>query len=374
MGDNNSEQFNVVGNEKKKKQMGPVAGILVALIIAIIIIAIGLLIRMVVSNDGDYFKPFKTMFGIEKDDDDDEEDDEKQDDDETKSSKNAKKSEKVVEKKKFSSDRYTLLSDDVEDEDVKHYRLTVDVGEIVKPLLAESTSSSSSKSTSKSNSNSNSKKESTSKSNSTSNSKKKSTSTDDLEDFMDMYTELLPQMGDMIDGEMYVDIYFEGNEIVQLVIGYDYGELLDKFYEYAKEESKEELEEEGIESVDDFAEFIVDSLDEYLDEDALYDMLAETSGFEETLKAMGIKEKDVKEAIEFCNEEGVIEVYIYGTTKLKGLFSMVLDSKDFQDSFKDMEKETGVKLDKDNVIESIIKAANKSDDFKEAGFKFVEVD
>ena len=59
----NSDEFTFSEDGKKKKGMGPLKGLLIALVMVFLIIVIGLLIRMVVAGDGDYFKPFKDMFG-----------------------------------------------------------------------------------------------------------------------------------------------------------------------------------------------------------------------------------------------------------------------------------------------------------------------
>ena len=196
-----------------------------------------------------------------------------------------------------------------------------------------------------------------------------------VSDFMTSMIMMVQEMADMIDGEMYFDIYFEGNEIVQVVVGYDYGPFLDNLYSYVKDEAGDELEEEGIYSVDDLADMMVEQFDEILDKDTLYDMIIDSSDedIEASLKEFGIKEKDIKDAIDFNNDRGLIEFYINGTTKLKALLSMVLESEDFQSELKAMEEETGVKVDEDNIIESILEAANKTEEYSEWELEFVEV-
>ena len=344
----NPEQVNVSGNGKKKKGLGPVKGLLLAILIVFLICVIGLLVRMVVEGDGDYFKPVKSLFGIEEEEeetsskkknkkksDDDEDEDEK----ETKETKNNKG--KTSSK---TTARYALLSDDTEDEDVKHYRMALDMEDIMDTVMDEM-------------------------------SELDDDDYGDMNSMVGMAMMILPQVSDMIAGEIYFDIYFEGNDIVQIVVGYEYGELLENLYDYLKEEAEDELEAEGIKSADDLGEMLVEQFDEYLDEDAICKELMSSSDSETaaTLSALGIKEKDIKDAIDINNAKGVIELYITGTTKIKGLMSMVLSSEDFLDELKDMEDELKVKVDEDNVIESMLKAINKSDELAAYGLKFVEV-
>jgi len=347
------EQVNVSGNGKKKKGLGPVKGLLLAILIVFLICVIGLLVRMVVEGDGDYFKPVKDLFGIEEEEEEEEgkskkkksrvEDDEDEDEKEIKETKNSK-----GKTSSSTSSRYALLSDDTEDEDVKHYRMTFDMEEVMETVMDEMSE----------------------------------LDEDDydyggsgLESMMGMAMMLLPQVSDMIAGEVYFDIYFEGNDIVQIVVGYEYGELLENLYDYLKEAAGDELKEEGINSVDDLAEMLVEQFDEYFDEDTICKEIMESSS-EDTaaiLSALGIKEKDLKDAIDINNAKGVIELYITGTTKLKGLMSMVLGNDEFLDGLKDMEEELKVKIDEDNVIESMLKAVNKSDECATYGIKFTEV-
>ena len=348
----NPEQVNVSGNGKKKKGLGPVKGLLLAILIVFLICVIGLLVRMVVEGDGDYFKPVKDLFGIEEEEEEtsskkknkkksDDEDEDEKENRETKTNKGKTSSN--------SSSRYALLSDDTEDEDVKHYRMTLDMEEIMETVMDEMSELDEDDYSSYGGS--------------------------DIESMMGMAMMILPEVSDMIAGEMYFDIYFEGNEIVQIIVGYDYGEFLENLYDYLKEEAGDELEEEGIKSADDLADMLVEQFNEYLDEDALCKELMNSSDdTAETLSEMGIKEKDIKEAIDINNAKGVIEFYITGTTKLKGLMSMVLDSEEFQEELKDMATETKIKIDEDNIIESILEAMNDTDECAAYGLEFVEVD
>ena len=111
---------NVTGKQKTKKKMGPVKGLLLAILIVFLICVLGLLIRMVVAGDGDYFKPIKDIFGIEEKED-------------KKSSNSSKGGESSVK----SASRYALLSSDTEGENVKHYRLTLDMGDFFSKIMEE---------------------------------------------------------------------------------------------------------------------------------------------------------------------------------------------------------------------------------------------
>ena len=379
----NPEQFNNSGKPKKKKGLGFFKGLLLFLVIAVIICAVGLLIRMVVADDGDYLLPIRQLFGLEEENDDDDKEESKT----KKTSKSAKNSSSLK-----SAQRYTLLSDDAEDSDVKHYRLTIDVKEFFELMMEEL--------------------EDTDLLSSDYDYEdydydwddedydydwndedydfdlddydfedydydwdEDYTGSDDLSSMLGLGMMLLEEMGDMIDGEMYFDIYFEGNEIVQVVIGYDYAKFLENLYDYMLEEDEESLEDEGIESLDDFADYLVEQFEEVLDEDAIYDMIMDSSDedVEAALAELGIKEKDIKEAFDFYVDKGIMEVYINGTTKLKALLSMGLESESFRKELEEMEEETGVEVDEDNIIESIIEALNSSEELEDYGMEFVEV-
>lgn len=350
----NPEQFNVTGNAKKKKGLGPVKGLLLAILIIFLICVVGLLVRMVVEGDGDYFKPVKELFGMEEDEEEttskkkdkrksDKDEDDDEDEKEVKETKTSKGSTSSK-----SASKYALLSDDTEDEDVKHYRMSFDMEEIMGTVMDEMSELDEDVS---------------------------SYGNSEIGSMMGMAMMILPEVSDMIAGEVYFDVYFEGNDIIQIVVGYDYGELLENVYDYLKETVGDELKEEGIKSADDLAEMLVKQFDEYLDEDTICKEIMNSSDEDTlaTLKELGIKEKDIKDAIDINNAKGVIEFYITGTTKLKGLMSMVLGNEDFLDGLKDMEDELKVKIDEDNVIESMLKAINKSDECANYGIKFVEV-
>ena len=116
----------------------------------------------------------------------------------------------------------------------------------------------------------------------------------------------------------------------------------------------------------------MEQLDENLDVDKLYDMIADSEETKEKLNEYGIKEKDIKEAIDFQIDTGILEVYINGTTKVKGLISMFLDSKEFENTLNQI-KDGKVDIDEDNVIESLIEVINGIDEISEYGLEFVEI-
>ena len=368
--------------QTKKKGLGPVKGLLLAIFIVLLICVLGLLIRMVVAGDNDYFKPIKDIFGIEA-----------KEEKEPKSSNPAKTT--VTSLK--SAERYTLLLSDVNDDNVKHYRLTIDMKEFFDKLMKELNN------------------EDFPLLEDSYEENEQSFNEDDfifddeewdndeyifdeeyednnwedeelpdldasmsnfgsLEDYLGLYMMLLGQMGEFIDGEMYFDVYFEGNELVQVVIGYDYAKFIEKLYDYTVTEDPSSLEEEGINSLEDFANYMNNEFATILDEDVLYGVVMENyEDAEKQLKELGIKEKDIKDAIDFNVDTGLIEVYLNGTTKLKALISMGLESEGFQEQLKEIEKETKMKIDEDNIIESILVASNDSEEYEDFGFEFIQV-
>ena len=75
---------------------------------------------------------------------------------------------------------------------------------------------------------------------------------------------------------MYFDIYFEGNEIVQIVIGYDYAKLAKNIYDYTIEYDEESMEDEGIKSYDDFVEYMNEQISTMLDKDEICKAIMES--------------------------------------------------------------------------------------------------
>ena len=342
------EENNVFDNQnkQKKKGMGPIKGLIVALILAICILAIGLLIRMLIADDGDFFKPIKNIFGIEEKN---EEEDTKEDD--------AKKSSKKISsnrKNENLSNRYVYLSNKVEDKEVKHYRLTVDMGNFIEKFMEEFDED---------------------KIDEMFNEKEDvSTDSNNLNTLIQTYISLLQQLSDLIDGEMYFDIYFEENEIVQIILGYDYNKLLENIYEYVKKLDSDGMKEEGINNLEDFVKYVKDQIEDSINEEVICDMILDSNEeVKDTLSEYGIKEKDIKDAIDINIDNGLIELYINGTTKLKAIISMALDSKEFQDNIKQIEKDSKIKIDEDNIIESILKSINDIDEYEDFGLKFEKV-
>lgn len=365
---------NVTGKQKTKKKMGPVKGLLLAILIVFLICVLGLLIRMVVAGDGDYFKPIKDIFGIEEKED-------------KKSSNSSKGGESSVK----SASRYALLSSDTEGENVKHYRLTLDMGDFFSKIMEEySTINDFSDDNDYSYNEdededeedyyydsdySYSEDDYSADSSDDFYSDDTTSSISKFEDMMESAMFMMQMMGDMVDGEMYFDIYFEGNEIVQIVIGYDYAKLAKNIYDYTIEYDEESMEDEGIKSYDDFVEYMNEQISTMLDKDEICKAIMESMD-EETknkLSGMGIKEKDIKEAIDFNCDKGIFEMYINGTTKLKALVSMGLESDSFKEELVALEEGANVTIDEDNIIESIIEASNETDIYSEYGIEFIEV-
>ena len=377
----NSDEFTFSEDGKKKKGMGPLKGLLIALVMVFLIIVIGLLIRMVVAGDGDYFKPFKDMFGIETEDDTN-----KTKDEESVSDKLSGSNQSV------SSSRYLLLSDEVENENVKHYRMTIDVKDMVSKVMDQMYNTYDSNededlySDEYDNTLDN---EDSYSDNWLDNESSDDYSNDDLDSYptdesstsaeienvLGTLSFMMGFLEDMIDGEIYADVYFEGNEIVQVVVGYDYEKFIENYYESAldDEDAMSELEEQGIESVEDFKEYISSQFDEYLDEDYLCEMLMKEEDVASSLGELGIKEKDIKDAIDINNDIGLIEIYLNGTSKVKALISMGLESTGFQDTIEAIEEENDFTFDEDNIIESFFELANENEEYQEMGIEFVEV-
>ena len=377
----NSDEFTFSEDGKKKKGMGPLKGLLIALVTVFLIIVIGLLIRMVVAGDGDYFKPFKDMFGIETEDDTN-----KTKDEESVSDKLPGSNQSV------SSSRYLLLSDEVENENVKHYRMTIDVKDMVSKVMDQMYNTYDSNEDedlySDEYDNTLDNEDSYSdnwlddeSSDDYSNDDFDSYPTDEsstsaeIENVLGTLSFMMGFLEDMIDGEIYADVYFEGNEIVQVVVGYDYEKFIENYYESAldDEDAMSELEEQGIESVEDFKEYISSQFDEYLDEDYLCEMLMKEEDVASSLGELGIKEKDIKDAIDINNDIGLIEIYLNGTSKVKALISMGLESTGFQDTIEAIEEENDFTFDEDNIIESFFELANDMEEYQEMGIEFVEV-
>jgi len=334
---NPGQQFNVTGEPKKKKGMGPVKGLIVAFILAIIVIAVGFLIRMLVQGDGDYFLPFKQMFGIEEEEG-------------STSKKKSKKTTNTVEEPEEDDDdeeegqkgdplggKYTKLSSAVSGDKVEHYRLSANVGEMLEKILKE-------------------------------------VNTDELNfgddesgmgSMVSMMLAMLKQFADVVDGEVYYDVYFEGNDLIQIVIGYDYDKLVTKLYKYMKKESPEALQEMKITDEEGLKEYLCTTLNAYLTEDQIYEMMISDEKSKKSMEEIGLSKKDILDAIDLVNEEGLVELYITGTTKVKGIISLVLGTKDFKDSLKQFEDQYDIEIDEDDIFSSLFKSLQDSDDFEE---------
>ena len=140
---------------------------------------------------------------------------------------------------------------------------------------------------------------------------------------------MLGMMGDqikeIIDGEIYFDYYFEGNEIVQVVMGVDYGDLIEKLYDFildeAGDEVVEDMKSEGIESAKDLADYIVKNIEERFDEEELIDQMYDNEELKEGLSNYGLNKNNIEEAIDIRFDRGIFEFYLTGTTKINEIFS-----------------------------------------------------
>ncbi len=242
------------GDFKKKKSMGPLKGLLLAILVVFLICVIGLLIRMVVVGDGDYFKPIKDIFGIEG----------------KKEDTKAPVEQKV--QSVVSGQRYTLLNSKEEAEDVKHYRFSVD------PVVLASK-------------------------------------------LMDVFGVEGRVSTEEIGGDVYLDIFANEDEFVGLVLGYDYLDMLEEQYnQYVKDpDMKDMLKEEGIDNLSDFVEMFESQID--IDKDEIIDEMFKDDETVEKLNMLGISKKDIDEAINLVKDNGLLEVYVYGTEKFNELVS-----------------------------------------------------
>ncbi len=386
----NSNEFNFTGNGKKKKGMGPVKGLLLALLIVFLICMIGLLIRMEIAGDGDYFKPIKEIFGIEGEEE--KQKAPKQDDLSSLNKQDTK-----------SSERYTLLSEDVNDKNVKHYRMTLDISDIFDYVLDELENAANSYSPTTSldfnddyesddygydddeynyddnygydddeyNYDDSYGYDDDEYNDDDSYGYDTGSSSNSSFDQFSMYMSIFEQLKGMIEGELYVDVYFEGNDLVQVIAGCDYMDFVENLYDYmsSDEDTLSQMEDEGVESLEDFTNYIVENLNEYFDEDYIYDELMEDEDVQSSFSELGIREKDIKDAIDIVNDKGLIEFYLNGTTKIKGIISMAIDSDDFRESL----EETDYTFDEDNLIEDILLLSNETEEFEEMGIEFIEV-
>ena len=299
---------------------------------------------MVVAGDGDYFKPFKDIFGIEE--------------------KEEKTTSKGGDSLEAKSARYALLSDEVNNENIKHYRLTLDMGEYFSTIMKTLEDVDNSEAEEDYYNYEDTEDDYYYDDSTT------ETETNGMEEMLGMATMMMQMMGDMVDGEMYFDVYFEGNEIVQVIVGYDYEKLAKNIYDFTIENaSEEDLEEPGMESYEAFLEEMNNQFIELLDEDVICEAIMQDEDMKSSLSEIGIKEKDIKDAIDFNCDKGIFEVYINGTTKLKALISMGLESEDF----KKYVDENNIDIDEDNIIESFLETANETDEYMEYGIEFVEI-
>ena len=459
---NNFSYYNDEKKGKKKKGMGPIKGIFIAIVIVLIICILGLLIRMVIAGDGDYFKPIKTIFGIE----------EENKKEKRKSSNSVVEEDIVSEPSSGFSERYSLLSSDVEDDDVKHYRMTLDLSDMMDTLFdsmsaaqsgfGNSSSSSSSifdddedsdynyfdndydsdylddedsdsdyydddtnyfddedsdydndtnyftqttdlnfsdsifggennyftnddEDTDTDLSSDDIYSDNRFRSNFDVGDNGTATTDDSLEskvsDYASAFGLLMAQMGDQIkdivSGEIYVDIYFKGNEIIQVICGVDYSELVQNLYDYvvdnADEDALEEMENEDIESAEDYADYILREINKSFDMEDVYDQMFEDETVEESLLEKGITRKNIEDAMDIHFDRGIAEFYFTGSSKINKLFKEYFESDEFKEELDELSND-GVEIDEDNIIEDMLNYSNDQEENQEYGMEFVEID
>jgi len=304
----NNEEFKQVDTNpvNKKKKLGPVKGILLAILIVFLIVVVGLLIRMVVADDGDYFLPFKKMFGIEEEED-------------RKTKKEKEPEEKTTSKTSVSSaERLSKLSSDATAKDVEHYTVNVSLKELMNMGLATLTTNG----------------DASELTNSLldgfmdNNDMDDNWNYDDNDDYNwddddyddwnyddedeDDYNwdeedddEVLDNMSlddiaELMEGEIIVDLYTKGNEVVQVVVGIDYMDLLKNLYDYALELETEEVE--AFDTFEDYADYIKTTLKMYLNKEMLVESIAdEVSDY--------IDEDELADMIDIVNDRGLFELY-----------------------------------------------------------------
>ena len=365
--------------QPQKKKMGPVKAILLALLIVFLMCVIGLLIRMEVAGDGDYFAPIKKIFKISEEDDD----------------KEVKEDKKVDKKGGETSERLALLSSDAKKKGVKHYSMKISLKDIVE--LSEEL-----KDTDEFTDMFNMSKTSTLNTNAKVSKlaygEEGDLYSDDLiqprsNDFgsdeynyddnylsddwnyddqidphddddllygsddvdVDTYFNILDQYSEFIDGEFYIDLFAKNNEIVQLVIGMDYMPIAQKYYDYCIENDVKEVK--TFDSAEDFAKYMATTLKMALTKETLIESLAEQ--FEE----YGITEKDLEELIDINIDTGIFEFYLNGNDEINEMLA------DYIEQYEDEIKEQGI--DVDNIFESAVPIFNEN--MKDEGYDIFKI-
>lgn len=359
----------------KKKGMGPVKGILLALLIVFLLCVIGLLIRMVVSGDGDYFAPIKNIFGISEEKDDDSKE------------KESKKQDKVS--GKTTSKKLSMVSSDAKKSGVKHYSMTISLKEAVKvskDLEDEVDDFKDMIDLSKTRNNQLSKvsvkKLSDFEDYNDSKIEPRTTFEDDNEynynddynydnqiepysnDYnyddqiepyndnypsgddeldVDNYFNLLEQYEEFIDGELYIDLFAKKNEIVQLVIGLDYMPIVEKYYDYGIENEISQIE--SFETAEDFAEYIGSTLKMALTKETLIESLGDE------LQEYGISERDLEDLIDINIDTGLFEFYLKLNDDLNEKLA------EYIEEYSDEIEELGI--DPENIFETAVPVYNK---------------
>ena len=107
--------------------------------------------------------------------------------------------------------------------------------------------------------------------------------------------------------------------------------------------------------------------------DKIYLTLGETYKLKTEIESIGDVDKTLTYTVQdekiLKVEEGLITPLSNGTTKIKGIISMAIDSDDFRESL----EETDYTFDEDNLIEDILLLSNETEEFEEMGIEFIEV-
>lgn len=345
-----NNQDNIVHNDeqkKTKKNKNPLLVFLLILVIVIAIIALGLLIRLAIAKDGDYFAPIKSIFNIS---------------DEKKELKELKESK--------SKGKLSKLSAAATKKGVDHYRLTIEISELfdfILESLEDETIKQQVEDTLESLqplSNLN-----------TGYSVKKLTDYDNQiepyssdydwsrEDLTpttpytnpysgydyDDYIDILKGIKEYINGgRIILDSYVKGNEVIQVVISVEYGDLLENLYDLLSE-SVEEVQEQ-FSSFKDFMKYINETLKESLTKEMLVEAIQE--GIEESELDVEVDVSEIEDSIDLAIlDEGVIEIYFLVNDEINYEIASVLE-----ESADEMEE---LGLDKDDLFGSSVELLQK---------------
>lgn len=345
--DSNKENVVIEENPNtttKTKKKNPFLMILLVVIIIVAIIALGLLIRLAIVQDGDYFAPIKSIFGISDEKDEDKE--------------------KEVAK---TEGRMSKLSSAATAKGVSHYRMTLDFEDFVDFVLkayqneevmseVEDTFGTVFDSVSNNGKSYSVNKLAFGDSNDSNTYYDNGALTSSTEDQIATYLEQVEMMKNYVKGgKILVDLYAKGDEMVQVVLSAEYGDMLENIYEYCLENEVEELED--FENAEEFSDYVNTTLKMYLTKDAIIEAIEEELDSEN----MNVDIAEIEECIDVVTLDGAFEIYYTFTDDINEAFAGLIEQ-----NADDIEKEG---VDPDNFIESFVDYANDSFDevFKEVG-------